>query len=114
AVLDSSLTLIDGGRIYYRGRDALELARQASVEDVAALLWMGDPEEAGRLFTRSSEELPREIKDLLKRTSHLGPIERCHLALPLGASIDPAAYDFRPLALARTGARVLRFLGSSV
>jgi citrate synthase len=30
--LDSSLTLIDGGRIYYRGRDALELARQASVE----------------------------------------------------------------------------------
>ena len=113
-VLDSSLTLIDGGRIYYRGRDALELAQQASVEDVAALLWMGDPEEAGQLFTRSSEELPREIKDLLKRTSHLGPIERCHLALPLGASIDPAAYDLRPMAVARTGSRILGLLVSAV
>ena len=113
-VLDSSLTLIDGGRIYYRGRDALELARQASVEDVAALLWRGDPKEAGLLFTRSSEELPREIKDLLDRTSHLGPIERCQLALPLGASIDPAAYDLRPLAVARTGARILSLLVSAV
>jgi citrate synthase len=113
-VLDSSLTLIDGGRIYYRGRDALELAEQASVEEVAALLWRGDPKEAGLLFTESSGELPREIKDLLKRTSHLGPIERCQLALPLGASIDPAAYDLRPMAVARTGARILSLLVSSV
>ncbi|HEU0178544.1 MAG TPA: citrate synthase family protein [Blastocatellia bacterium] len=113
-VLDSSLTLIDGGRIFYRGRDALELARQASVEDVAALLWRGDLKEAGLLFTRSSEELPRGIKDLLERTSHLGPIERCQLALPLGASIDPAAYDLRPMAVARTGARILSLLVSAV
>ena len=113
-VLDSSLTLIDGGRIYYRGRDALDLAQQASVEDVAALLWMGDLKEAGLLFTRSSEELPREIKDLLEWTSHLGPIERCQLALPLGASLDPAAYDLRPMAVARTGARILSLLVSAV
>ncbi|MBO0862850.1 MAG: citrate synthase family protein, partial [Chloracidobacterium sp.] len=113
-VLDSSLTLIDGGRIYYRGRDALELARQASVEEVAALLWVGDAKEAESLFAESSKRLPREIKDLLKRTSHLGPIERCQLALPLGAAIDPAAYDLRPMAVARTGARIMSLLASSV
>jgi len=113
-VLDSSLTLIDEGRIYYRGRDALELAEQASVEEVAALLWRGDPKEAELLFTRSSEELPREIKDLFKRAPHLGPVERCQLALPLGASLDPGAYDLRPMAVARTGARILSLLVSSV
>ena len=113
-VLDSSLTLIDGGRIYYRGRDALELAQQASVEEVAALLWRGDPNEAELLFTRSSEALPREIKDLFKRTPHLGPVERCQLALPLGASVDLGAYDLRPMAVARTGARILRLLVSAV
>ena len=113
-VLDSSLTLIDGGRIYYRGRDALELAQQASVEEVAALLWSGDPKEAGTLFAEQSEELPREIKDFLKRTSQLGPVERCQLALPLGAAVDPAAYDLRPMAVARTGARILRLLVSAM
>jgi citrate synthase len=113
-VLDSSLTLIDGGRIYYRGYDALELARQASVEEVAALLWTGDPKEAATLFTKSSEESHQEIKDVFKRTRHLGPVERCQLALPLGASIDLGAYDLRPMAVARTGARIVRLLVSSV
>ena len=112
--LDSSLTLIDGGRIYYRGRDALELAQQASVEEVAALLWIGDPKEAETLFARPSEELTQEIKWLLNRTAHLGPVERCQLALPLGASIDPGAYDLRPLAVARTGARILSLMVSAV
>lgn len=38
-VIDSSLTLIDGGRLFYRGRDAVALSRTATLEDVAALLW---------------------------------------------------------------------------
>src|SRR5215813_8014066 len=113
-VLDSSVTLIDGGRIYYRGRDALELAQQASVEEVAALLWRGDPKEAESLFTRPSGDLAGEIKDLFKRAPHLGPVERCQLALPLGASIDHGAYDLRPMAVARTGVRILRLLVSAV
>jgi citrate synthase len=40
-VLDSELCSIDGGRIYYRGHDAIELSRRARFEDVAALLWQG-------------------------------------------------------------------------
>jgi citrate synthase len=113
-VLDSSLTLIDGGRIYYRGRDALELAQKSSVEEVAALLWTGDPEEAEGLFQSNSEESPRWMKDLFKRSPQLGPVERCQLALPIRAAIDPRAYDLRPMAVARTGARILSLLVSSV
>lgn len=38
-VLESALTLIEEGRLYYRGRDAVALSASASVEEVAALLW---------------------------------------------------------------------------
>ena len=38
-VLESHLTLIQDGRFYYRGRDALALAEQAQFEDVVRLLW---------------------------------------------------------------------------
>ncbi|TDT92600.1 citrate synthase [Azorhizobium sp. AG788] len=38
-VLESALTLIEGGRLYFRGRDATELAESATLEEVAALLW---------------------------------------------------------------------------
>src|SRR5207344_590095 len=41
-VLESSLTLIENNRLYYCGRDAAALARTASLEDIARLLWACD------------------------------------------------------------------------
>src|SRR5262245_40843496 len=38
-VLESRLTLIHGGRVYYRGRDAVELAEREEFESVVRLLW---------------------------------------------------------------------------
>lgn len=38
-VLDSALTCIVGGRLYYRGQDAAQLAESATLEEVAARLW---------------------------------------------------------------------------
>ena len=38
-VLESALTLIENGRLHYRGIDAALLARTASLEDAARLLW---------------------------------------------------------------------------
>jgi citrate synthase len=38
-VLESSITLIQGGRLFYRGTDAVALSGRATMEDVAALLW---------------------------------------------------------------------------
>jgi citrate synthase len=49
-VLDSALTLIGDGRLWYRGRDALELAATAAFEEVAALLWTGSTGSAADLF----------------------------------------------------------------
>jgi len=40
-VLESAITLIHEGRFYYRGRDAVALARTASLEETAGVLWAG-------------------------------------------------------------------------
>lgn len=45
-VMESSITLIEGGRCYYRGRDALTMAETASVEAAAAWLWQCDEASA--------------------------------------------------------------------
>ena len=41
AALESAITSIAGGRVWYRGIDACALSRTASVEAVAGLLWTG-------------------------------------------------------------------------
>ena len=40
-ILESSIALIDGRRLYYRGLDAATLARSRPLEEVAALIWTG-------------------------------------------------------------------------
>jgi citrate synthase len=39
AVLATSISTVVGGRLFYRGRDAVVLARTATLEEAAALLW---------------------------------------------------------------------------
>lgn len=102
-VLESELTLIDGGRLYYRGQDTLQLAETASFEEVAALLWTGDRERATTLFGSCLDfEVPQ-----MAGASRLAPMERFQAFLPLAAAEDVTAYDLRPDAVARAGARIL-------
>jgi citrate synthase len=107
-VLESAITLVRDGRLYYRGRDAVELARTWSVEEVAALIWTGDPSTAADLFQAEPPALPSWAAPLL--AADLSPVERCQAALPLAGAADLAAWDLRPAAVAATGARILRLL----
>jgi citrate synthase len=102
-VLESAITLIEGGRLYYRGRDAVALARSRSVEEVAALIWTGQPDDAADLFAGKAPELTLKKIDL-------PPIERCQAILPLAGAADAASWDLRPRSVAATGARILRLL----
>src|SRR5437773_2153521 len=43
-LLESSITLIAGNHLYYRGADVCELARTKSIEQVASLVWLGQLE----------------------------------------------------------------------
>jgi citrate synthase len=48
--IDSAISLIEDGRLYYRGHDAVRLSDSATLEDIAALLWgvAADPARSAR------------------------------------------------------------------
>ncbi|HEX2252698.1 MAG TPA: citrate synthase, partial [Thermoanaerobaculia bacterium] len=72
-VVESAITRIDDGRLFYRGHDVVELSRERSVEEVAALIWTGDFSAAARWFgaaaagtagrERHGEEGRREVAE---------------------------------------------------
>jgi citrate synthase len=109
-VMESGITLIDDGRLYYRGREVVALAREKSIEEVAALVWTGDEATAPDLFPVEEKLLSERIRALLEGMSGMPPVDIFQVLLPLAAAEDPAAYDLRPTAVARTGARILRLM----
>ena len=55
-ILVSAITRIEGGRLEYRGQDAISLSDTATLEDIAALLWQVDalpPRLPGRAWPRA-------------------------------------------------------------
>jgi citrate synthase len=110
-VLDSTITLISNGRLYYRGHDAIALAETCTVEEVASLLWLGDL-AAGTptLFDAAGSRVSFRCLATRRRVADLPPIEMFQAILPVAATEDIAAYDLRPLAVAQTGARLLGLL----
>src|SRR5687768_3887142 len=106
-VLESAITLVTDDRLYYRGRDAVGLSAGSTVEEVAALIWTGDPGEAAEHFAGDSPEVPPGARAVM---GGLPTVEAFQALLPLAAAADPAAYDLRPEAVARTGARILRLM----
>ena len=109
-VLESGITMIDGGGLYYRGRDVVDLAEEKSIEEVAALIWTGGEAMAPALFPAESSGPSRRIWNVVDSVAGLAPVEVFQVMLPVAAAEDPAAYDLRPDAVARTGARILRLM----
>jgi citrate synthase len=105
-VLTSRITLIENGRFYYRGQDALTLSDTATLEDAALLLWAADPSERIGLFTPPHAVSVAQIARL--RRFARDPITLFQMALPLAAATDSAGHDLRPAAVRRTGARIIR------
>jgi citrate synthase len=101
-VLESAITLIDGQRLFYRGHDAVTLARTRSVAEVASLIWTGTL-AAGPVVPIAS--LPRALTNLV-----LPFAARAQTLLALAAAADPAAFDTRPDAVTRCGWRILQVL----
>src|SRR5262249_43274997 len=108
AVLESGITLIHNGRFYYRGRDVVELAERARVEEVAALLWTADQTKGAWLF---EQRWPLSVDQLVQvRKASKDLLAQLQIALPIAAAEDMASYDLRPAAVQQTGARIIRLL----
>src|SRR5215813_8080219 len=103
-MLESALTLITENTLYYRGYDAIQLARAHTFEEVAALLWTGRLEPAEQLFAAKPLLASRMWPSA---DAPLPTLQRLQVALALSATDDLSAYDLHPEAVAQTGARIL-------
>jgi citrate synthase len=106
-ILESSITLIADGRLYYRGHDAVVLARSRSVAEVAALVWTGRFEAASTLAAAQLRPSAPGSRD-----RHLPFIARAQSMLATAAARDSLAFDLRPAGVALTGWRVLHLLAA--
>lgn len=103
-ILESGVTLIADGKLYYRGHDAAELARTRSIEEVAALIWTGS-------FDTELFDTPLHVVGG-EGAAELPIVSRAQSVLPLVAARDPLAFDLRPRGVAQTGWRIVNLLTS--
>jgi citrate synthase len=99
-IIDSELILVRDDRVYYRGRDAVELAESWKIEQVAALLWgFAESENAQKVEQFFMEEKPQPallqkmatFREKLSLTN-LSLIEQFQMVLPLLGADDLRAY----------------------
>jgi citrate synthase len=96
--IDSAICLIEDGRLYYRGQDAIRLSDTAKLEDIALLLWGEFPDEPTRSLPGGRTPT----------ASGLAIIERCQVRLAaMAAAADPAAGDRTRGSIARAGHWIL-------
>ncbi|MBL8770077.1 MAG: citrate synthase [Phenylobacterium sp.] len=100
-VLASEITTVQGGRLYYRGRDAIRLAETETLEAVARLLRGGH----GAALKQSDRPRPPQAGDMRSRA---------FLALAARAAADPPMRGRAPLALAVEAATLLDVLTDAV
>jgi citrate synthase len=111
-VLASGITLIHDGQLFYRGHDAVALARHATLEQAATLLWDADEQDAQRLFSQRGPLSAAQLSSITRLASDR--LSLMQAALPVAGSQDVASYDLTPLAVRMTGARIIRLLTSVV
>jgi citrate synthase len=95
-LLDSGLTLIADGHLFYRGKEAIALALSQTFLEVATWFWNGAwvpvPGNSPLRNTKAKDE---------------DPILLYHEGLLRAAVIEPLGYDFSPPALTESGLHIL-------
>ena len=104
-ILESGITLIENGRLYYRGHDALTLPQTHTFEEVATLLWQNSF-TANTLFTKQPNF--SFLTDIQPHLTHLSPVDAFQMVLPVAAHHDLGGYNLQPEAVVQTGARILQ------
>ncbi len=113
-VFITELTLIEDGRLYYRGLDAVELSRSRRFEQVAAWLWNGRwPVEAEAWSTppAAAAAVAAALQTVGERAS---PFERFMLAVMAVGLTDDLRHDLNPGAVPITGSRLLSALAGAL
>src|SRR3954452_13887408 len=79
-LIDSAICLIENGRFFYRGHDAVHLADTATLEEAASLLWGEEPGTAPPISLTGSRERVR-VRVSQPAGPSRGPIGRVQIRL---------------------------------
>ncbi len=111
-ILPSGISTVAQGRLWYRGLDAVELAEEQTLEDVAILLWQcgtvsfaGEPRPAGT---------SRSMRPLDDSSNSTPVLSKMFTAVADRAGRDPPSHGCAPAVLRGEGARVMAALVGSV
>lgn len=110
-VLESALTLIADNKLYYRGRNAADLAANATLEEVARLLWDCDE------LPFAADNLPPSdgrVRRAWAGIADMPPLDRCLALLPHAAILDDRAWNLDRAGIMECGVRVVRLLSAIV
>ena len=109
----SAVSDIDGavGRLYYRGYTIDDLATNATFEEVAHLLIMGELPNADELAEfdarlKASRVLPDEIIDIVRATSDGHPMNVLRTAVSALAALESGAQDASEEGMLKNGIRL--------
>lgn len=101
-VLESEITLIQDGALYYRGRDVVALSASASLETVAGLLWRTDefdPFDGNPPPSMPAPDAPGIAASIAM--------------LNQAGQTDDRVFNLTPRSVAATGARILRIMSGA-
>ncbi|MBM2616549.1 helix-turn-helix domain-containing protein [Actinoplanes sp. LDG1-06] len=103
--IQTGITLIQDGFLYYRGEDAVQLARVASFEEVVALLWTGARQYADLAPDPRLRRLAETVIAPLPHTAR--HTDRLRVIVAAAAAGDPLRFDTSPSAVTATGRALL-------
>ena len=109
----TELTLLDGGHLYYRGLDAVELSRTRSFEEVAGWLWSGewpDPAEVWHAPAGAEGAVSAALRGV---PSGARPLERFALAVLLAGLNDDLRHDLTGAAIPVIGKGIISLLAET-
>ena len=110
-VIESGVTEIAGDRLWFRGLDALDLARDWDFEDVCELLWSGPPRPSPQAGAGEWQAVPAAVEAGTAAQAALPPgtypLERLQVIVPALAAADPLRLQFDPPAVAAAGRGII-------
>jgi citrate synthase len=101
----TGITLITGGDLYYRGRDARLLAGSEQYEAVAGLLWTGDLRAIPLVPDPGLRGLAEQVTAPLPPSARL--TDRLRLIVAAASAADPLRFDTTPAGVVATGRTLL-------
>ncbi|PYC79514.1 citrate synthase [Streptomyces tateyamensis] len=102
----TALTLIEDGRLYFRGTDAIRLAREHGFEAAVGWLWglgttpgvaLRSPAGLAPLLARTAESLPPRTR----------LTDRLRIAVAVAGTADPSRFDLREESVRASGAALI-------